>query len=96
MLKKLLIGTLLFLTGIGVGIVGPPSSGAETPVFVNDGPSYEGQKKLLADFVKASLERDTKGCADLYAENAIYMVAETPVLEANRRVLGCNVRSAYG
>ncbi len=86
-MDKFLMGNLLLLAGIGIGIFVTPSSGSERPVFVKDGPIYDGQKKLLGEFVKTFLERNAKGCADLYAENAIYMVPETPVLEGYDAIL---------
>jgi ketosteroid isomerase-like protein len=82
-----MIGALLFLTGIGLGVFVPHSSGSEIAVFVKEGPIYDGQKKLLGEFVEAFLERDASGCGDLYAENAIYMIPETPVLEGHTAIL---------
>lgn len=82
-----MIGALLFLTGSGIGVFATYSSGSERAVFVKDGPIYDGQEKLLGEFVAACLGRDAKGCGDLYAENAIYMIPETPVLEGHAAIL---------
>ena len=71
-----MIAALLFLTGIGLGAFVPHSRGSERAVFVKDGPLYDGQKKLLGEFVEACMGRDAKGCGDLYAENALYMIPE--------------------
>ncbi len=54
---------------------------------MEDGPLYDGQKKLLGEFVEAFLRRDAKGCGDLYTENAVYMIPETPVLEGSAAIL---------
>ena len=51
-----MIGALLFLTGIGLGVFVPHSSGSERAVLVIEWPSDDGQKKLLGEFVEAFLE----------------------------------------
>ena len=55
--------------------------------IVKDGTVYEAQKTLLGKFVNAFLERNAKGCADLYAKNAIYMIPETQALEGYNAIL---------
>ena len=49
-----LVGTLLFLAGIGIGVFVTPSSGSERAVFVEDGPLYDGQKNYLANLSRRS------------------------------------------
>jgi ketosteroid isomerase-like protein len=55
--------------------------------FVNEGPVYEAQKKLLNNFVDAWLREDAKGCAELYENEAIYMIPGVPVLEGYSSIL---------
>jgi ketosteroid isomerase-like protein len=82
-----LVGVLLFLAGIGIGFFVTPGSGSARAAFVEDGPLYDGQKKLLGEFVAAFLRRDAKGCGDLYTEDAVYMIPETPALEGSAAIL---------
>ena len=86
-MNRLSMGALLFFAGIVVGVFVVPGRGSESPLFVQSGPIYDGQVKLLGRFVKSFLAREAKGCADLYAENATYMIPETPVLEGHAKIL---------
>lgn len=87
-MNRLSVGALMFFAGIVVGGFVASNKGSESPFFVQSGPVYDGQVKLLDSFVKACLARDAKGCADLYAENATYMIPEIPVLEGHVNILG--------
>jgi len=55
-------------------------------VVVDEGPVYDGQKKLIDSFVKAFTAGDAEGCAKLYTDDTIYMQAELP-MEVGRDVV---------
>ena len=47
--------------------------------LVKKGVVYEGQQKLLSDFVNAFTRGDAQACADLYTNDTIYMQADLPI-----------------
>jgi len=55
-------------------------------VVVDEGPVYDGQKKLIDSFVKAFTAGDAEGCAKFYTDDTIYMQAELPI-EVGRDVV---------
>ena len=55
-------------------------------MVVDEGPVYDGQKKLIDSFVKAFTAGDAEGCAKFYTDDTIYMQAELPI-EVGRDVV---------
>ena len=47
--------------------------------LVTKGAVYEGQQKLLSDFVDAFTKGDAEACARLYTDDTIYMQAGLPI-----------------
>lgn len=47
--------------------------------LVKKGVVYEGQQKLLSDFVNAFTRGDAEACAELYTDDTIYMQAGLPI-----------------
>ena len=54
--------------------------------LVKKGVVYEGQQKLLSDFVNAFTRGDAEACAELYTDDTIYMQADLPIEKGKNTV----------
>ena len=68
-----------FVLGVVVGFSFVATGSKPYGVVVDEGPVYDGQKKLIDSFVKAFNAGDAEGCAKLYTDDTIYMQAELPM-----------------
>lgn len=60
-----------FVLGVVVGFNFVATGSKPYRVVVDEGPVYDGQKKLIDSFVKAFTAGDVEGCAKLYTEDTI-------------------------
>ena len=85
-MKNHLFTVAAFVLGVVVGFSFVATGSEPYGVVVDEGPVYDGQKKLIDSFVKAFTAGDAEGCAKLYTEDTIYMQAELP-MEVGREVV---------
>jgi uncharacterized protein (TIGR02246 family) len=85
-MKNRLVYGVVFLIGLAAGWIIPKDRAVNSPEFVSRGEVYDQQVKLLDRFVAAFKAKDADRCADLYAEDAVYMVPAIPVQTGNRAI----------
>ena len=85
-MKNHLFTVAAFVLGVVVGFSFVATGSEPYGVVVDEGPVYDGQKKLIDSFVKAFTAGDAEDCAKLYTEDTIYMQAELP-MEVGRDVV---------
>ena len=87
-MKNHLFTVAAFVLGVVVGFSFVATGSEPYGVVVDEGPVYDGQKKLIDSFVKAVIAGDSEGCAKLYTDDTIYMQAELPMVSGARRGVG--------
>lgn len=85
-MKNVLVYSIVFLLGLAAGWIIPKGPSVNSPEFVSRGEVYDQQVKLLDSFVAAFKAKDADRCADLYADDAVYIVPEIPVQTGNRAI----------
>ena len=87
-LKSAFFGALLggvFVAAV-LSLMAPKSDGNQAygvkqGVILKGGPYFNEQEQVLNAFVEAFVEGNAEDCSELYSEDTIYMIPETPVLE---------------
>lgn len=85
-MKNPLVFGVVFLLGLATGWIIPKDQAVKSPEFVRHGEVYDQQVQLLDRFVAAFKAKDADGCADLYADDAVYMVPAIPIQTGNRAI----------
>ena len=85
-MKKCLTCGMVFLFGVAIGSCIPQGPSGDVPEFVSSGKVYDSQVKLLDQFVAAFKAKDADRCAELYADDAIYMVPSESVQVGNQAI----------
>ena len=70
-MKNHLFTVATFVLGVVVGFSFVATGSEPYGVVVDEGPVYDGQKKLIDSFVRAFTAGDVEGCAKLYTEDTI-------------------------
>lgn len=81
--KNLMSCVAYLVVGFAAGWAAPREAGTKEPEFVTSGKVYDSQIAMLDRFVTAFKSKDADRCADLYSDDAVYMVPSLPAQVGN-------------
>jgi len=92
-LKSVFFGALLGGVFVAVALTylapkseGNQAYGVKQGVILKGGPYFNEQEQVLNAFVEAFVKGNAEDCSELYSEDTIYMIPETPALEGRDAV----------
>ena len=83
MVKYLMSWAACLLVGFAAGWASSRAAVTMGPEFVISGEVYDSQVAMLDRFVTAFKSKDADRCADLYSDDAVYMVPSLPAQVGN-------------